>query len=210
MRWSATTVEENLRFDERLASEAQRDGKRTLRLWWGGAPTVVLGCADKPEKELFQDECERRGITILRRVTGGSTVLQSLGVLNYSFTAPDPGRLDIHRMFDQGTSLVVRALSHVGVEAHKRGISDVAVGDRKISGNAQARKWRAILLHGTLLVDIDRDLMYAVLRHPSREPDYRNGRPHGDFVVTLRELQVDATPHELEEEFVAAAEDVFG
>ena len=161
------TVEENLRFDERLASEAQRDVRRVLRLWWGGAPTVVLGCADKPEKELFKDECESRGIAILKRVTGGGTVLQTPGVLNYSYTAPDPGRLDIHRMFDQGTSLIVHALAGIGVEAHKRGISDVAVGDRKISGNAQAKEMAGDPAP-RVLVDIDRDLMRAVLRHPSR------------------------------------------
>jgi lipoate-protein ligase A len=84
----------------------------------------------------------------------------------------------------------------------------VAIGDLKISGNAQARKWRAVLLHGTLLVDADVELMEAVLRHPRKEPEYRRGRAHRDFVVTLAQLGVRATDAEVEAAFMEVAEDL--
>lgn len=209
IRWSEPTVEMNLAVDEQLAQCAGRTGRRILRLWWGGSPTVVLGCGDKPEVALDIDECERRGIGWVKRVTGGGTVLQTPGVLNYSYTAPDFGRMDMRRLFEHGAGLVVRALAQLEVSAQQCGISDVAVDDRKISGNAQARKWKAVLLHGTLLIDLDGKLMEAVLRHPHREPDYRNGRTHSDFIVTLNELGVVAGDAQVENAFASAALDVF-
>lgn len=210
IRWSEETVEMNLAVDEQLAQCAGRTDRRILRLWWGSNPTAVLGCGDKPEKALNLDECERRGIGWVKRVTGGGTVLQTGGVLNYSYTAPDYGRMDMKHLFGQGAELVVKTLAGFGISAQQRGISDVAVDDLKISGNAQARKWKAVLLHGTLLVEIDRELMGAVLKHPGKEPDYRNGRAHGEFVVTLNDLGIVAGKAQLESAFAEVAADVFG
>lgn len=208
--WSEPTVERNLAVDERLAQDASRTGRRVLRLWWGGKPTAVLGCGDKPDSALHLDECVRRGVGWVRRVTGGGAVLQTPGVFNYSYTAPDPGRMDTQRVFELGAQLVVRALAQLGVSAQQRGTSDVAVDDLKISGNAQARKWRAVLLHGTLLANVDRDLMEAVLKYPPKEPDYRNGRAHGDFLVTLDDLGVAAGKELVQNAFASAAVEVFG
>lgn len=208
IRWSEPTVEMNLAVDEQLAQAAGREGRRVLRLWWGSRATAVLGCGDKPEMALDLGECERRGVSWAKRVTGGGTVLQTPDVFNYSYTAPDPGRFDMQRAFEQGTQLVIRALAQLGIDARHRGTSDVAVGDKKISGSAQARKWRAVLLHGTLLVDADTELMEAVIRHPLKEPGYRQGRSHKDFVTMLAELGVSATKAEVETAFATAAQDV--
>jgi len=205
----SAAVLQQLALDERLAREAGSVGRSVIRFWWGAEPMAVLGCADKPEIALDLAECERLGIEHVKRVTGGGAVLQCAGVFNYSYTAPDPGRLDIHRVFKQGADLVVGALSRLGVDACHRGISDVAVGERKISGSAQARKWKAVLLHGTLLADMDFDLLDAVLRHPLREPDYRRGRSHRDFLTSLMTLGVGASAGEIESAFALAAADVF-
>lgn len=209
IRWSEETVEMNLAVDEQLAQCAGRTDRRVLRLWWGSRPTAVLGCGDKPEKVLNLNECERHGIGWVKRVTGGGTVLQTPEVFNYSYIAPDSGHFDMRRVFEQGTELVVCALARLGVSAQQRGISDVAVGDLKISGNAQARKWKAVLLHGTVLIDMDSELMEAVLRHPLREPDYRSGRAHSDFIITLNDLGVVAGEAQVENAFASAALDVF-
>jgi len=205
IRWSEPTVEMNLAVDEQLAQSAGQTGRRILRLWWGSKPTIVLGCGDKPETAMNLDECERRRIGWVKRVTGGGTVLQTPGVFNYSYTAPSHGRMDMRRVFERGTELIVGALAQLGVSAQQRGISDVAVGDLKISGNAQARKWRSVLLHGTVLVDVDYDLLEAVLRHPHREPDYRQGRSHRNFLTSLHDLGVNASSVDIERAVTDAA-----
>ncbi|MCE5322041.1 lipoate--protein ligase family protein [bacterium] len=210
IRWSEPSVDANLKIDAQFAQCAARSGNRTVRLWWGSGPTIVLGCGDKPELALNLDECRKRGIEWVRRITGGGTVLQTPGVFNYSYTAPSGGRMDMDRVFRQGADLIIKVLARFGVNAWQRGVSDVAVGELKVSGNAQARKWKSILLHGTLLVDIDRKLMEDVLKYPSKEPDYRDGRSHSDFIVTLKELGAFSDPVILEKAFASAAVEVFG
>jgi lipoate---protein ligase len=186
-------VSENVALDEAMARSAASEGRAALRLWWATDPTVVIGRSEDPEVVANLEGCRSLGIEVIRRVSGGGTVLQMPGVLNYSLTASSPALFDIRRTFAVGAGYLVRVLSAFGVEAHQRGISDVAVGELKISGNAMAKRWGAVLLHGTLLCDLDLDLVESCLRHPPREPDYRKGRSHRDFVTTLRLLGIGAT-----------------
>jgi lipoate-protein ligase A len=198
-------VAENLAIDEEMTRAAAADGRLTLRLWWGGAPTVVLGSSEKPEQVADLAVCQGLGVEVIRRSTGGGTVLQSPDVLNYSLTGPSPGMPNMKTLFALGGRLLMGALAQLGVQAQPRGISDVAVGDRKISGNAMAKRWGGLLLHGTLLRDLDLELVDACLRHPPREPDYRGHRSHREFITTLRALGISAAPEEIEATVVASA-----
>ncbi len=184
--------------DEAMTKAAALEGRRTLRLWWAGAPTVVIGRSEDPAVVANVEGCERLGIDVIRRASGGGTVLQMPGVLNYSITAPAPSLFDIRRTFAVGARFLVNVAAQFGVEAEPRGISDVAVGDLKISGNAMAKRWGGLLLHGTLLYDLDLDLVETCLRHPPREPDYRGGRGHRQFITTLRLLGVGASAGDVE------------
>jgi lipoate-protein ligase A len=205
MCWSAPTVAENLAIDDALARTAWNTGRRVLRFWWGGPPTVVIGFSERPGEVVDEAACEGLGVDVVKRSTGGGAVLQTSGVLNYSLVSPAPGTLDLHRAFRLGSNLVCAVLAAFGLAGKAEGISDVAVGDRKISGNAQARRWKSLLLHGTLLADFDYDLAEALLKHPPREPAYRRARTHRDFLVTLSELGVREDPSVIERAAVDAA-----
>jgi lipoate-protein ligase A len=191
-------VAENVALDEAMTRAAAAEQRSTLRLWWATDPTVVIGRSEVPEVVVELDACRLMGIEVIRRASGGGTVLQMPGVLNYSLTAPAPSIFDIRRTFAVGGRYLVRILGQFGLEAQQRGISDVAVGDVKISGNAMAKRWGGLLLHGTLLYDLDMDLVERCLRHPPREPDYRLGRGHRAFITTFRLLGVDVAPSEVE------------
>jgi lipoate---protein ligase len=65
------------------------------------------------------------------------------------------------------------------------GTSDLAVNGVKISGNAQQRKRTHFLHHGTLLCGFDLGLLAKYLHAPERQPDYRQSRPHAEFVANL-------------------------
>jgi len=191
------SVAENVAMDEAMTKAAASDRRSTLRLWWAGDPTVVIGRSEDPEVVADLDTCRRLGIDVIRRASGGGTVLQMPGVLNYSLTAPAPPIFDIRRTFSVGARYLVRVLAQFGLEARQRGISDVAVGDLKISGNAMAKRWGGLLLHGTLLYDLNMDLVEGCLRHPPRAPDYRTGRRHREFITTLRLLGVATSAAEV-------------
>lgn len=206
----APTVAGNLAIDDAAAHSAAAAGLYRLRFWWGGPPTVVMGSSERPEQVVDSEACARLGVDVLKRSTGGGTVLQTSDVLNYSLVTPAPASLDPKPGFRPGLDLICAILDAVGIAGRPEGTSDVAVGGRKISGNAQARRWKALLVHGTLLVDFDYDLADAVLRYPPREPPYRSGRTHRDFLITLRQLGVCQTRFQLERVAIDASRRVFG
>ncbi len=208
--WSASTVAENLAFDESMARSAFSTGRRLLRFWWGGPPAVVLGSSERAEQAVNSAACAQLGVEVLKRCTGGGTVLQTRDVLNYSLVTPAPDRLDPMAGFRQGTDLIRALLEAFGLAGTVLGTCDVAVAGRKISGNAQARRWRSLLVHGTLLVDFDFDLAEKVLPHPLREPEYRQARRHRDFLVTLRALGVNADRETIESVAVQTGRRIFG
>jgi lipoate---protein ligase len=199
------SVMENLAMDEENTRAAAESRQWTLRLWWGGASTVVTGRSEKSEVVADLTVCRRLGVEVVQRSSGGGTVLQTPDVLNYSLTGPAPHLLDVRAIFSIGARLLIGALATWGIQAEPRGISDVAVGEMKISGNAMAKRWGGLLLHGTLLRDLDLDMVESCLLHPPREPDYRGRRSHRGFITSLRALGVELSRTEMEEVIVASA-----
>jgi lipoate-protein ligase A len=182
------TPAQNLACDEALLDELESEfGEPTLRFWESHLPFVVLGYSNKIATEVNRSECERRGIPILRRCSGGGTVLQGPGCLNYNLTLP---------ITDQTASITATNLfvmerhraaisALLGREVQRQGCTDLTVGPLKFSGNAQRRKSRALVFHGSFLWRFDLDLIEAVLTHPSKEPDYRARRSHREFLTNL-------------------------
>ena len=207
--WSAPSVTENLALDVELAKSAWATGRHLVRFWWGDGPAIVMGSSEQAEDVVDASACEALGVPILKRCSGGGTVLQTGGVLNYSLITPTPGDLNVGASFRHGTNLICAILARLGVTGVPQGTSDVTVENRKISGNAQARRWKALLVHGTLLVDFDFDFAEKVLLHPPREPEYRQGRSHRDFLVTLRALGVRANRAQIERAAIKAAREIF-
>jgi lipoate---protein ligase len=205
---SACNVAENLVFDDVAVRTASETRRHSLRFWWGSPPAVVVGFSEKIERAVNADACRELGVEVLRRSTGGGSVLQTAGVFNYSLVVPLNRMLDPLRAFRFGTDLIIAVLNSLGLTGNTEGISDVAVGGRKISGNAQAQRRKALIVHGTLLVDFDYDLAEKVLMYPMREPDYRQGRGHREFLVCLRQLGVDISG--IEQKAVEAAQSLYG
>src|SRR5689334_20813234 len=77
--------EENLACDEVLLDKCEAgESDEVLRFWDADRPFVVVGYANKVATETNQEYCETNNIPILRRCSGGGTVLQAPGCLNYS------------------------------------------------------------------------------------------------------------------------------
>jgi len=195
---------ENLAAEEALLdlAEAGQWGE-TLAFWEPQEHFIVLGCGNQAATEVDRAACERLGVPILRRSSGGGTVLQGPGVLNYCFilritentplaTINGANQFIMHRNAEALTNLLNKeqppphpspATRHPSVEV--RGHTDLALADRKFSGNAQRRKRTHLLFHGAVLLGLDLELLTAVLPLPARQPDYRGGRAHRDFLTQL-------------------------
>jgi lipoate-protein ligase A len=188
------TPEHNLACDEALLDDAESGaGGETLRFWEPPQPFVVLGHSNRISLEVDQRACERRGIPVLRRCSGGGTVLQAPGCLNYALILRGDRAPDLANVARANAFIMARhrdALAALlGLPVRVEGVTDLAIAGRKVSGNAQRRKRHFLLFHGTFLLRMDLALVEQVLPLPSRQPDYRNHRHHRDF---LRNLPVSA------------------
>jgi lipoate---protein ligase len=181
------TPEENLALDEALLLDAE-DGLtgEVLRLWEWPRPAVVLGSGGKLADDVDDAACAAAGVPILRRSSGGGTVLLGTGCLCFSLVLAfgrDSVLEDLHGSYAYILRRVIDALPVAGVEL--AGICDLALGGKKFSGNAQQRKRDHLLHHGTILYDFDLSMVPRYLREPPRRPDYRGERGHDAFVRNL-------------------------
>lgn len=187
------TPAENLAADEVLLdrAEAGHSGE-ILRVWQPATHFLVLGYSNQAAREANLDGARRDAVPVLRRVTGGGAVLQGPGCLNYSLileipqTGPlahirDTNQLIMEKHRAALAPLVGNAIGAVCVQGH----SDLTLGDLKFSGNAQRRRRRHLLFHGSILLGLDVDRVERLLPMPSRQPDYRRQRPHKDFLINL-------------------------
>jgi len=186
-------VEEQLALDEALLEEAHagRLAAPVVRTWMAASPTVVVGSSSRIDDEVDRAACAAAGVPILRRPSGGLTVVLGPGCLMWSVVAPLPATPPpaIERLHASLLDPLAAALVAAGRPVVRRGSSDLAVasgdGERKVSGNALRVRRGAVLYHGTLLDAFDLGLVSRLLRHPPREPGYRAGRPHGAFLANL-------------------------
>lgn len=185
---TAATLDENLAVDEALllAAEVGESGE-VLRFWEWPRYAVVLGAGGSVAIDVNEAACRIDGVPIHRRPSGGGTVLLGPGclvfslVLNYSRAEQ---LRDVTASYRWILGRVAQALKAVA-DAQPVGVSDLAMSGRKVSGNSQQRKARHVLHHGTLLYAFDATRLERYLNAPEREPAYRAGRPHGDFVTNL-------------------------
>lgn len=173
---------QSLHLDEELLAE----GKGVLRIWESPRECVVLGQSGQPDRDVHLADCRGSGVPVLRRSSGGGAVLLGPGCLNYALVLPldwNPKWRDVRYSLHWVMSRMRRALAMP--ELRHEGHCDLALKHRKVSGNAQRRTHRAILHHGTLLYNFDATRPERFLKSPQREPRYRAGRTHCDFLGNL-------------------------
>jgi lipoate-protein ligase A len=199
----------NLACDEALL-EACEDSpeEETLRFWEPRHYFVVLGYANRAALEVNVAACREENVGIYRRCSGGGTVLQGPGCLNYALIFNMARHPALHGITAANAYIMSRhrqALEGVlGRTVRVDGTSDLSLDGRKFSGNAQRRKRQALIFHGTFLLHFDISLMEKFLRMPSRRPDYRQDRTHGQFLTNL-EAPVALIKSALREAWSAAA-----
>ena len=184
------TAAENLALDEALLDEAEaaRLPRETLRLWESPELIVVVGRSSVVAAEVRLDACRQRRIPIFRRASGGAAIVAGPGCLMYAVILNYESRPDL-RMLDQAHRLalgkVQSALDALGLPVEQLGTSDLARRGKKLSGNSLRCKRDHLLYHGTILYDFPLELAGELLLPPPRQPDYRAGRDHADFITTL-------------------------
>lgn len=166
LRNPSTDPQYNMSFDEWCLEHLPSDD--TFFYLWRNSPSVIVGRNQVIEDEVNVDYAREHGIQIVRRSTGGGAVYHDLQNLNYSFVGkgatPQP---------------IVEALRSFGVPAELTGRNDIFVDGLKVSGYARRLDFGNCLVHGTLMWDVDLDVLTSVLDTPV-------SKLHGKGVASVR------------------------
>ena len=181
----------NMAVDETLAyAKGEGKSQNTLRFYRWQPSAVTLGYFQSVEDEIDLEACKRYGIDVNRRISGGGAVLNSsYGEITYSIvmTEGDPriseDPIESYRYLCHG---IVEGLANLGIEAAFKPINDIIVGPRKISGNAQIRRYGAVLHHGTILVDFNAREMFSVLKISEEKISDKMIQQAEERVTTIR------------------------
>lgn len=208
------TAAGNVALDEALLTTAEFSGQSSewLRIWEPATPLVVVGRSSSVAGEVNVENCRLDGVPILRRCSGGAAIVAASGCLMYAVVLCLKRRPYLQAI-DQAHRTILGQLvesiqpllvdedagdavspsdadradaSWSGVRALKiSGVSDLTLGNRKVSGNSLRCRRTHLLYHGTLLYDMALDLVARYLRMPPRQPDYRAERDHSQFLANL-------------------------
>ena len=181
---------ENIAAEQLLldVAESGEGPDEILRIWKPESHFVVLGRGGRIGDDVYLERCQAESIPVLRRISGGGTIVTGPGCLMYTVVLSlerRPGLRDVgfcHRFVGEKLQI---AYQSCGYAVELRGHSDLCVGNRKFSGNAMRLGRNHVIYHGTLLVDFDLDLIPRYLKKPPRQPEYRNLRDHLEFVTNL-------------------------
>jgi len=181
-------IVEDLALDEALLEEAEAGGPPILRIWEPTAVAVVLGASCRLREDVRVEACREDGVAIVRRSSGGGTVVVGPGVLNVTVVLPvdyAPGLAAVdytQRFVLERIAVAIRAQ---GPQVEVMGSGDLTLGLRKCAGSAQRRLRRHFLVHASILYRFPSEEIGRYTTHPARQPAYRQGRSHEEFVVNL-------------------------
>lgn len=193
---------DNLACDEVLLNRAEAGGGEILRFWEPRDCFAVVGYANKVATEVNVEACSKRNIPVFRRCSGGGTVLQGPGCLNYTLILEISSHPSLANISCTNRFIMERNRGAMELEIRKQnaeagisvcGHTDLAIDSRhspldnprKFSGNSQRRHRNVVLFHGTFLLKFNLALVDELLPMPSRQPDYRQQRGHSHFLINL-------------------------
>jgi lipoate-protein ligase A len=182
--------EANLALDEALLETADEADEpyEVLRIWESPQPLVVLGRASRVAVEVDVARCKTEEIPILRRCSGGASVVVGPGCLMYAMVLSYRRRPELQQISAAhcfALKMLGDGLRHAVPQIECQGTSDLTLAGKKFSGNSLRVRRTHFLYHGTILYDFPLELVSACLLAPPRQPEYRQGRPHHEFLVNL-------------------------
>ena len=184
----------NIGIDEAILESAESNtnsGKfhpELFRLWESDRVAVVLGRSSPFNAEVNHEFCRNKNIPVVRRCSGGQSVVIGPGCLMYAVLLSYENHPEL-RMLDAAHEFVMgkmrEALDRLEIATEMRGTCDLTFHGRKFSGNSLRCKRNWMLYHGTMICGLDPEMIENCLLAPVRQPEYRGNRNHRDFVTQL-------------------------
>ena len=138
-----------------------------LRIYGWRPAAVSIGYFQSIKEEVDLEKCSKIGVDFVRRITGGGAVLHELE-LTYSFITKRYPQ-NIMESYRWICEAIVASINGLGFDASFIPLNDIVVKGKKVSGSAQTRRNGVLLQHGTILLGVDVDKMFCILKVPSEK-----------------------------------------
>ncbi len=132
--------------------------ERDCFFMWQVEPTVIFGRNQLIENEVNVPFCEKHGIKMFRRKSGGGCVYADKGNIMFSYITKED---NVGFTFYKYINMILAMLEKLNVKATTSGRNDILIDGRKVSGNAFYRIPGRSVVHGTMLYDSDVETMMA-------------------------------------------------
>jgi lipoyltransferase/lipoate-protein ligase len=172
LKTGGNTASVNMAIDKAILV-AHNEGKvpPTVRFYSWIPPAISIGYFQSLLEEIDIDACKKIGVDYVRRITGGGAVFHE-NELTYSIVIRETHPLipkNILSSYGRICNALLRGLQQLGIQGTYAPINDIVVDGKKISGNAQTRKMNTVLQHGTILLDVDVETMFSLLKVPNEK-----------------------------------------
>ncbi len=149
----------------------QRNGP--VLLIYRNSPSVIIGRCQNPWKECSLEEIKKKGIFLVRRLSGGGTVYNDLGNCNFSF-------FQSRQAFEpkENLKMIQDYITAYGVKTEINERNDLLLNGKKISGSAYRHTKDRTMHHFSLLVETEKRVIEEYLN-----PSLKEGRFKGVFSV---------------------------
>jgi len=180
-------------------------------IWIPDKVYIVLGASNNMKDALNMDNVTKDNIPVLKRPSGGQTVILTPNNIIIAAVYFDKNNLHPKDIFQQVNKLIISTIEDIGIQnLSMMGISDIAISGKKILGSSIYRSKEALLYHAVLNLGEPSSTFEKYLKHPSKEPDYRKGRSHSEFVTSLREKGYTRSYHHMMNALSLSFERSFG
>ena len=180
-------------------------------IWIPDKVYIVLGASNHADDALNMENVLKDRIPVLKRPSGGQTVILTPNNIIIAAVFFDKKTSHPKEVFEQINKIIITTIEKTGIRhLSLMGISDIAISGKKILGSAIYRSKDALLYHAVLNLGEPSVTFERYLKHPSKEPDYRKGRSHSEFVTSLKDKGYTSSYHQLENELSLSFERSLG
>lgn len=217
LRNNCTDPYYNMAFDEFCLEHLSID--TPVFYLWQNQPSVIMGANQEVNTEVNLGFLKNHGIKLVRRVTGGGTVYHDLGNLNYTIVGRSK---DLEQDYPEYTQYILHALQSLGIPAKLSGRNDIIVEGKKVSGFAKRVCRNRLMVHGTLMFNVDIDILSQVLCPTtsklqskgvssvrSRVTNLANYLPHiQDITIFKQQLEKILSNHYEDKEYILSSNEI--
>jgi len=185
---------------DRAVLVANSEGKvpPTVRFYGWKPSAISIGYFQSLSEEIDLDICKKLGVDYVRRITGGGAVYHEKE-LTYSIVISESHPAipkNIMESYGKICGAVMKGLEKLGIESKYVPINDIITNGKKISGNAQTRKTKTVLQHGTVLTDVDVEKMFSLIKVPDEKIKYKLIADVKERVTSIKHVLKNEIPFE--------------